>query len=100
MRMTEAEYWNAHAAEERAAKLAAEAVNDLLTPAEAMALEIACKAFPQESAGLIEAIFDERGWPDDDASELWLDMTGQIVWNVYRAYQALNTALNTKAAAA
>ena len=91
MRMTETEYWNAHADEERAARMAAEAVNDLLTPAEAQALEAAFNAFPHESAGLIEAIFDERGWPDDDASELWLDMTGQTVWAVYRAYQALNT---------
>jgi hypothetical protein len=91
MRLTETEYWNAHASEERAGRMAAEAVNDLLTPAEAMALEIACKAFPNESAGLVESIFDERGWPDDDASELWLDMTGQTVWAVYRAYCALNT---------
>jgi hypothetical protein len=91
MRTTEKEYWNAHAAEERAARMAAEAVNDILTPAEAMALEIACKAFPAESAGLVESIFDERGWPDDDASELWLSETGQTVWNVYRAYRALNT---------
>ena len=96
MRMTETEYWNAAAAEERAAKLAAEAINDMLTPAEALALEVAFKAFPQESAGLIESIFDERGWPDDDASELWLSETGQTVWAVYRAY----CALNTKAAAA
>lgn len=94
--LTEREYWNAHASEERAGKLAAEAVNELLTPAEAMALEIAVKAFPQESAGLVESIFDERGWPDDDASELWMNMTGQTVWNVYRAYRALGT----KAAAA
>jgi hypothetical protein len=96
VRLTETEYWNAAAAEERAAKRAAEAVNDLLTPAEAMALEIAVKAFPNESAGLVESIFDERGWPDDDASELWLSETGQTVWAVYRAY----CTLNTKAAAA
>jgi hypothetical protein len=85
--LTEREYWNAHAAEERAARMAAEACNELLTPAEAMALEIACKAFPQESAGLIESIFDERGWPDDDLSELWLDATGQIVWDIYQMYR-------------
>ena len=96
MRTTEREYWNAAAAEERAGRLAAEAVNELLTPAEAMALQIATQAFPNESAGLVESIFDERGWPDDHASELWLNMTGQAVWNVYRAYRALNT----KAAAA
>jgi hypothetical protein len=89
--LTEREYWNAAAAEERAARMAAEAVNDILTPAEAMALEIACKAFPQESAGLIESIFDDRGWPDDDASELWLSETGQTVWKIYRAYRALGT---------
>lgn len=91
MRTNEAQYWNAAATEERAGRMAAEAVNDLLTPAEALALEIAVKAFPQESAGLVESIFDERGWPDDHASELWLNMTGQAVWNVYRAYRALGT---------
>lgn len=88
---TEREHWTAAASEERAGRMAAEAVNELLTPAEAMALEIAVKAFPQESAGLVESIFDARGWPDDHASELWLNLTGQTVWNVYRAYRALNT---------
>jgi hypothetical protein len=91
MRTTEKEYWNAAASEERAARMAAEAVNDILTPAEAMALEIACKAFPAESAALVEAVFDANGWPDDDASELWLSETGQAVWRVYRAYRALGT---------
>ena len=91
MRTTEREYWTAAASEERAGRMAAEAVNELLTPAEAMALEIACKAFPKESAGLVESIFDERGWPEDHASELWLNLTGQTVWKIYRAYRALST---------
>ena len=89
--LTEREYWNAHAAEERAGKLAAEAVNDILTPAEAMALEIAVAAFGVgKCARLIEdEIVDNL--PDDDVSELWLSETGQTVWKIYRAYRALGT---------
>lgn len=92
MRTTEREYWNAAAAEERAGRMAAEAVNECMTPAEAMALQVAAETFPEQFGAMLEQIFDDRScWPSDDVSELWLSETGQTVWNVYRAYRALGT---------
>lgn len=86
---SEHEYWKRQACEVRSGRLAAEAVNDMMTPAEAMAFEIAVTAFPQESAGLVEAVFDALGWPKDNLSELHLTTSGQSVWKAYQIYRGL-----------
>ena len=91
MRLSEREYWNAAASEERAGRMAAEAVNELLTPAEAMALQINVETFGALAcARQIEDLIVDN-LPSDDVSEIWLDATGTTVWNIYRAYRALGT---------
>ena len=89
--LTEREYWNAHASEERAGKLAAEACNELLTPAEADFLMACVEQDVEDWTYLVEKAFDNAGWPDDDLSELWLDKNGMVIWGIYRAYRALGT---------
>lgn len=88
---TESEHWNAAAAEARAGKLAAEAVNESMSLAEAEFLLACVQDGAHDWPGLVEDAFNDAVWPDDDLHEVWLDMTGQAVWKVYRAYRALGT---------
>lgn len=87
----ERDYWNAAAAEERAGKLAAEAVNDIMSMEQAIALQILMERFPEEYSATLELIFDNRGWPADDVDDNWLTSTGTVVMRIYRAYRALGT---------
>lgn len=88
---SEREHMAAWAAEERAARMAAEAINESMTLTQADFLQACIDQDIEDWPRLVEDAFDAAGWPDDDLSELWLDKTGQTVWAVYRAYRSLGT---------
>ena len=87
--MTQREFEREWIEEMRIGKELAEQINDCMTPTEAFALEVAVMVFPEESLGMVEAVFDARGWPDPDASEIWLDSTGLALMKVYGIYTAI-----------
>ena len=89
--LTERQYWNAAASEERAGRMAAEAVNDIMTMEQAIALQILMERFPEEYSATLELIFDNRIWPSDEVDDNWLTSTGTVVMRIYRAYRALGT---------
>lgn len=91
MRTTEKEYWIAAASEERSARMAAEAVNDIMTMEQAIALQILMERFPEEYSATLELVFDNRNWPADEVDDNWLTSTGTVVMRIYRAYRALGT---------
>lgn len=75
------------AANARAERMAAEAVNGILTGKEATALAIVLTALPTEAAMITEVIFEARGWPADSVDEAFLDSAGRVVWDAFCAYR-------------
>jgi hypothetical protein len=68
-------------------RVAAEACNDLLSPAQANVLKLAMDAMPEAAIGIAEQAFEAYGWPEDHLDTNCLDETGRVVWGVYRAYR-------------
>jgi hypothetical protein len=87
MSITETEWAAQWSADERRARMLAQAVNESMTRVEAELLLAVARQGDEDWTYIVEGVFDARGWPDDDLSELWLDATGQIVWDVYQIYR-------------
>jgi hypothetical protein len=68
-------------------RVAAQACNDLLSPAQAAVLRLAIDAMPEAAIGLAEQAFEAYGWPSDSVDPNCLDETGRVIWGVYRAYR-------------
>ena len=75
------------AANARAERLNAEAVNDILTARQAYALVEALNAMPEASVMLVETVFEQYGWPPGSVDTAWLDDTGRVVWALYLIYR-------------
>jgi len=73
----------------RDARRNAEACNDILTVRQAYAVRDMLTAFPQHTAAIVELVFDECGWPEDDLDECFLNESGLIVWNIYQGWLEL-----------
>jgi hypothetical protein len=87
MSITETEWAAQWSADERRARMLAQAVNECMTRVEAELLLAVARQGDEDWTYIVEGVFDARGWPDDDLSELWLDATGEIVWQVYQMYR-------------
>jgi hypothetical protein len=85
---SEREYEDECWLEGRSARLAAQACNDILTLAQAKALELACDAMPEAAVMLAEQAFEAYGWPHDMLDGLYLDEAGRVTWAIYRAYRS------------
>lgn len=84
---TEAEYEADCALEARSARMAALAVNEMMTEAQAQVLLLAMSAFPAEAGQLAEVVFEAYGWPHDDLDASWLDQAGRATWAAFQAYR-------------
>lgn len=75
------------AANARAERMAAEAVNGILSNKQAWALVEALNAMPEASTMLVETVFEHYGWPPESVDAAWLDDTGRMVWALYLIYR-------------
>ena len=81
--------YNASCAETaRTQRQAAEACNEILTLAQADFVMACIKQNLAESFELVERLFDQEGWPNDDLDTAWLDEAGRVTWAIYRAYRS------------
>ena len=85
---TEREYEDDCALEGRNARLAAEAVNDILTLTQANVLKLAMDAMPEAAAQIAETAFETYGWPDDRIDSAYLNEAGRATWAVFAAWRA------------
>jgi hypothetical protein len=88
MRLTELAHTRSIVADNRRARQAAEAVNDILTIRQSLALQAAMDAMPEIADVLAEQAFEAYGWPEDDVDENWLTSAGSYTFAIYRAYRA------------
>lgn len=85
----EREYEDDCALEGRNARLAAEAVNDILTLTQAKVLRLAMDCMPEAAVFLAETVFEQYGWPDAALDPTWLNATGRVTWSCYSSYNAI-----------
>lgn len=84
---TETVHNDSCALQARTARQAAEAVNEMMTLAQAKALQLSMDAMPECAAFFAEVAFEQYGWPSDGVDPNWLNDAGRATWAVFKAYR-------------